>query len=278
MVMSRGSESLRARVAGLAIATALLAAAPAGAQVLPGLVQPGEPDRIGLPDLAGLQGSADWQEPGTTPVLFGNQRAPNEDAGTKKPGERLRFGPVLGAGFPNVISVGATLKINQYVGAGVNWGMIPEMGAPGIESTTLTYREYDVYGRVYPFGDALFAGLGVGYEEISTATAQTLQLRSSAGSASLNVSGEASVKSLILIPQIGIFHTFESGFSLGSEVGVQLPISASDVTLTEDPAPTAAQRAAIPALGQTEDKVVNTLRSYSKTPIPTIGFRVGWLL
>ena len=98
-------------------------------------------------------------------------------------------------------------------------------------------REYDVYARVYPFGGAFFLGTGIGYEAVQGTLATTVDLTPyqqglPAGLLpnSVDYASQGSVKTLVLTPQIGLFHTFGSGFSLGFDVGLQVPIAPSQVT------------------------------------------------
>jgi hypothetical protein len=97
---------------------------------------------------------------------------------------------------------------------------------------------------------------------------------------------QGSVKTLVLAPQIGLFHTFASGFSLGFDVGLQIPIAPSEVTfnsqvnLLTDPQIPAATRQQLTDqyVTPTDNQVRSTLQTIGRTLLPTFNMRIGWLL
>src|ERR1017187_4093418 len=134
----------------------------------------------------------------------------------------FQIGPVVGTGLPSLINFGIAIKLTRYVGAGINIGIIPTLKISYYGQATLAYQEYDVYARVYPFGGAFFLGTGIGYETVQGTLATTVDLTAyqqglPAGLLpnSVDYASQGSVKTLVLTPQIGLFHTFGSGSSLG---------------------------------------------------------------
>lgn len=195
----------------------------------------------------------------------------------------LRIGPLFGAGLPSVLSIGGTLKITDHFGAGANFGMIPTIRLSVYGEATLTYREYDVYARWYPLGGPVFANVGVGYAIIRGTLTRDYDLSSYQAfapglPASMEVTSEASVRTMVLTPQLGLLHTFEVGFSVGVDIGAQVPIKPSDVELTTN-VPHGVPPEVVDAFIAPNDVVVrDTLERVGRTILPTINVRIGWLL
>jgi hypothetical protein len=90
----------------------------------------------------------------------------------------------------------------------------------------------------------------------------------------------------VLTPQVGLFHTYRCGFSLGFDVGLQVPIAPSQVTfksqvnLLTDPQIPAATRQQLKDqyVTPTDNQVRGTLETIGRTIIPTFTVRIGWLL
>ena len=205
----------------------------------------------------------------------------------------FQIGPVVGAGLPSLLNFGVAVKLTRYVGAGINIGIIPTLKISYYGQATLAYQEYDVYARVYPFGGAVFLGTGIGYEAVQGTLVTTVDLTSyqqglPAGLLpnSVDYASQGSVKTLVLTPQIGIFHTFGSGFSWGFDVGLQVPIAPSQVTLKSqvtlpaDPQiPEATRQQLINQyVKPTDDQVRGTLETIGRTITPTFNVRIGWLI
>jgi len=195
----------------------------------------------------------------------------------------FRIGPVVGVGLPNLLSFGGTLKLTRYFGAGVNIGLIPEAHIAYYGEATLAYQEYDAYGRIYPFGGGFFIGAGVGYARARGTLEKRFDTSAYASQfpalpASVVTRSEGSVQTLVLTPQLGYFHVFGSGFAAGIDFGAQIPLAPSDIefeTRVSDaiPAPLVEQY-----VGPNDARVRDTLETIGRTPLPTINFKVGWLL
>lgn len=200
----------------------------------------------------------------------------------------FRIGFLIGGGLPDLLSLGGAIKLTRYLGAGINVGLIPTVKISYYGDATLSFQEYDAYGRIYPFGGALFLGAGVGYATVRGTLATHFDLTTyrkmfpaqvqASIPPSLDVSSQASVRTLVLTPQLGLLHTFGSGFSIGANVGAQLPIAPSQVDFsTQVPA-------ALPAqvrqqyVDPNDAKVRSSLDKVGRTPIPTFNIKVGFLL
>lgn len=199
----------------------------------------------------------------------------------------LRFGPVVGVGLPSVLAFGGMVKLTRYLGGGINIGMIPTIKVSYYGEATVSYQHYEIYGRLFPFGGSFFLGAGAGYATIK-GSLKTTQDLSSLGipippevGNPLTIESEGSVRTMMLSPTIGFFHTFGSGFSIGIEGGAQVPIAPSEVTLNTT-IPSVSNPAAQPYINdyfnKNDKQVRDQLEKMGQTILPTFGIKIGWLL
>jgi len=199
----------------------------------------------------------------------------------------FRIGVLVGTGLPEVLNFGAQLKLTRYFGAGVNVGLIPTVRINYYGEASQKYQEYDAYGHIYPFGGSFFLGAGVGYAQIDGTLVTRFNLAdipqaAQAGlSGSVSATSDASVRTLVLTPQLGFLKIFEVGFAIGFDVGAQIPIAPSEVRFSTV-APTipgvAADTIQTKYINPNDEKVRSTLNTLGRTPLPTFNFKIGWFL
>jgi hypothetical protein len=199
---------------------------------------------------------------------------------------------VVGVGLPNLFSLGGLLKLTDYLGAGVNFGLIPSVRISFYGQATVSYNEYDVYGRIFPFGGGFFIGAGVGYATVEGTLKKTFDTSSFAGllPSGISIPGQVtyeskgSVETMVLTPQIGYFYTTRIGFSIGIDFGAQIPIAPSDISYdSRAPLPPGTPQAVVDQvqsqyIDAIDRDVGDTLRTVGKTPLPTVNLRIGWLI
>ena len=94
---------------------------------------------------------------------------------------------------------------------------------------------------------------------------------------------EATMQTLVLTPELGYFYTWKSGFTLGVETGLQIPIAPSEIHFKStvnypDSWPQEIQALADEQfIEPTDAKVEETLEKVGQTILPTIGIKIGWL-
>lgn len=185
----------------------------------------------------------------------------------------VRFGPVIGTGLPNVLNYGVTAKLWGYVGLGLNWGQTPEMQFSFYGDATVRYREFDGYARVYPFRGGFFVGVGAGHHRVDGSIVNSVQVPAPTGTLDYGYSSTGSVRSTIVTPQLGYFRNFAFGLALGIDIGAQIPIKSSDITLES----TLSSQVPPMLAAQAEKPVRDTLGTIGRTPLPSVNLRIGWL-
>ena len=124
--------------------------------------------------------------------------------------EHVRFGAIGGVGFPHPIAVEALVKIERVVSIGAEYGFSPDVTISGVTGS-LWSASGDA--RVFPLRGPLFVGLRVGMQHLGMSSAEYAQ--------SMNVD------TWFMNPRVGFLWTWRSGFSLGFDAGVQVPLTSS---------------------------------------------------
>lgn len=125
------------------------------------------------------------------------------------------------------------------------------LSAASVQGGSLSSWAAEVGLMVFPFGGSFFLGAAGGHLSLA-ASAPT-----KAGQVSFDIS------SLYLTPHLGWLSTWDSGFSIGFDVGAQLPISASVTTTGPDKAAANAD---------------SLVRALATLPLPTVSLKLGWML
>jgi hypothetical protein len=195
----------------------------------------------------------------------------------------FRIGPVLSFGLPSLLGFGGMLKLTRYFGAGVNVGLIPQMTFKYYGEAKVSYQEYTAYGHVHPFGEGFFLGAQIGYARVRGSYATTVDLRAYSAAypglpASLSYTSRATVQTLVLTPEIGYFHIFDSGFALGLDAGLQVPIAPSEISFERGAVSGLPPQISNQALTPYDQKVRATLEKVGRTILPAVHLRAGFLL
>jgi hypothetical protein len=225
------------------------------------------------------------------------QQAPGYSGGSsssdddKDSVDQFKIGPVAGVGIPSVVSVGGTLKLTRFLGAGANIGIIPKVKLSYYGDATLSYQHYDIYGRLYPFGGGFFLSGGAGYATVDGTLSSTKTVAAQGFSGTVNYDSKGSVRTLMLTALIGYFYTTSIGFSFGVDAGAQIPIAPSKVSYASSykvttsvagplgsVAQAEAEKQAAPIVTKTDQSVRDTLEKIGRSTLPTINLRIGWIL
>ena len=204
-------------------------------------------------------------------LLLGSARAaanerpaadrPSESQRKKEDADAWRLGPVVSLGFPRPFAIEGLLKIDKVVGLGLEYSFLPKTT---ISDISTRFDAIALDANWYPFKGGFFIGARAGRQWLS-------------GSATLRVQNvgsfteSADASTWFLNPRIGYLHTWSSGFTLGFDAGIQLPIGA-----------TYERSGPATAAGLSDASVDNSLRQVAKTlgndVTPTFDLvRIGFL-
>ena len=235
----------------------------------------------------------DNSDPASATATSDSNEPPKPEAKEEDSSDIIRLGPVVGVGLPGLFSFGGLLKLTSYLGGGVNVSLIPSTKVSFYGEATLSYQEYDVYGRIFPFGGGFFMGGGVGYATVKGSMKNTFDTSTYAAQAavagvslpgSMSYDSQGSVRTMVVTPQIGYFYTTSIGFSIGLDLGAQVPVAPSEIKFNSKFALPAGTPAIVASQIQStyvaplDKKVEDTLQTIGRAPLPTINLRVGWLI
>src|SRR6188768_3416274 len=218
------------------------ATAPPPAEVAPPAASPGSSAAFAPLAGAGAGAAKSQQQPAATKPPPSARPAPAPpspaatevsdaapNAGANDNGGGLlgpfRIGALVGTGLPEIVSFGGQIKLTRFFGAGVDIGIIPTVRIKYYGEAAQSYQEYDVYGHIYPFGGSFFLGAGVGYAQIDG----TLVNHFKYSGYTIDVTSDATVRTMVLTPQLGFLKIFDVGFAFGFDIGAQIPIAPSQV-------------------------------------------------
>jgi len=185
---------------------------------------------------------------------------PNDGTGEEKEWEdpdHVRVGALLGLGFPRPMALEGMVKIERTLGLGFEAGMMPPLKIGAFEGSF-----WGVAGdlRVFPFQGAFFIGLRAGYQRMKATATATLPIVGS-------LTESAVAETWFVNPRMGFLWTFRSGFTVGLDVGVQVPIKKSFVDTLPDGTPT-----------DVRSSMEDVAKTFGHAVIPTVDLlRVGFL-
>jgi hypothetical protein len=194
-------------------------------------------------------------------MAFAEQRdevAPSGYGKTEGVAGSFLFGPKLtGGGLPLPLRFGIETKFQNLVGLSFDYGLFPTLS---ISDVKLGANGWTVAAKLYPFRESFFLGVGMGR--------QTLEASRSEDIAGSMTRVEASMDSTLLVPQIGWRWVWDSGLWLGTEIGVQIPISNSGRVTTNGSAAVQMD----PSYAELEDDVESIIDKIGDLPLPQMAF------
>lgn len=226
------------------------------------------------------------QRPAQSPDAGKVQEEPEGKSETDGIFGPFRIGPVVGVGLPALLSFGGMMKLTPYFAAGLDIGIVPEVHFVYYGDATVSYQQADLYAHIHPFGGGFFLGAAVGYANVRGTYEDEFDVSAYASQfppgfdtrATLPYTSEATVQTLVLIPQLGYFHTFKSGFSFGVDAGLQIPIAPSEISFESRVDSDIPDAVVERYMQPTDERVRETLERVGRTVLPTFNIRMGWLL
>jgi len=160
--------------------------------------------------------ASDLAEPPSAPTPARERdQATHESPSTRD--DAWRLGVLGGIGFPRPLTIEAMLKVKRVLALGAEGGFLPTLSVSGVDTSVWSLAG-DV--RVFPFQGAFFVGVRVGYQHLGAST--TVNVPSV-----VSASESVSLDSVYVNPRLGFLWTLRSGFTIGIDAGVQVPLSTS---------------------------------------------------
>ena len=170
----------------------------------------------------------------------------------------FRVGFLVGlVGVPHPLGIEALARVHELFGLGFGVGVLPAplgsaaLGLAGINDGSLNSLAFEGEVRLFPFRGAFWLGGALGHMGLS------------ATGKSHGQPVAVDVSTLYAAPRLGWLGTWQSGFLLGLDLGVQLPLSTDVVVATASPSQT---------------QLESFARALAGLPLPTLSVRLGWML
>jgi hypothetical protein len=129
----------------------------------------------------------------------------------------LRIGALVGAGFPRPLAVEGTVKLGDLLLVGAEYAVLPTVT---IASVRTTFWSLAADARVFPLRGAFFVGVRAGRQVANAST----NLAIAPYGSSYEMVG---LDSWFVNPRVGFLWTMASGFTVGFEAGVQIPVAST---------------------------------------------------
>ena len=171
---------------------------------------------------------------------------------TKPKKEHFRIGAFGGVGFPRPLSIEGMVRIEKVIGLGVEYSVLPKQNIFGADAT---FWAVAADMRVFPLKNGFFIGVALGHQHVGAVTSTT-------PIGPVGITAET----WFLNPRIGYLSTFDYGFTLGIDAGLQIPLSAKFASN-------------LPAQFPGTRDVTDVAHFFGKSVIPTVNLlRIGFML
>lgn len=189
------------------------------------------------------------------PKAIANESPPAVAAAASK--RPVRIGVQLGMlSLPRPADGEVLVRFYDLVGLGVRYSFLPRalsnalLEAASVHSASVDFSALEVELRLFPFQGAFFISGAAGKQSFG------------ATDSNANATLALAIDSTYFAPRLGWLATWESGFALGFDLGIQVPLSVGIVT--------SGDRRVAPRLDEVAHQVANYL-------LPTLGLRAGWM-
>lgn len=137
----------------------------------------------------------------------------------------VRLVPTVGLGAPDGMRFGVFAKWKGLLAAGGAFSMVPETTIPGLDAQVQRVSG-EAFARVHPFRGAFFLGVAGGYAQ----TKGTMSEDRMAFRQVQRVETRGYANAIYVAPHLGFQWILPMGMTIGFDVGVEVPIAASEPT------------------------------------------------
>ena len=179
----------------------------------------------------------------------------------------VRAGPTVGVGAPDGVRLGAFAKWRGLLAGGVALSLLPNTKVTGLDAT-VTRVSGEAFARMHPLRGALFLGIAGGVAQTKGTTAGQI----TAFNQVQGVESHAYAQTIYLAPQVGFQWMLPKGFTLGFDVGVEVPLFARAPTFD------AAKYGLVTPI-EGKGKAADAARYVATNPLPVLHFlEIGCVL
>jgi hypothetical protein len=200
---------------------------------------------------------------------------PQNSLAGENPPENLLVGATFALSNPHVINLGLESVFYEKFGASLNYGNITET----MKNVAINVKHVDFRMRWFPWKSSFFAGLALGRHWIKGDLHRVATIPSSGQQVAIH--GNISASASYFAPQIGWFATWESGFTLGADVGCLFPNSQKSnftSSINNPPAGTEAEINATKEYSNMKSELESISKSFLGKPKFMITImRFGWM-
>lgn len=191
-----------------------------------------------------------------------------------KPGELL-VGASASLAFPHVINLAIESMVFQKFGFSINYGSINR----NLNGVDASIKHTDIRFRWFPWNTSFFAGLGFGHHEVSGELRR--EIKEPTSKKSITTTGKLAASANFALPHIGWFAVWDSGLSVGFDLGYLIPFGAKSkftATFSNPPEGTDAALRSTPEFSTMKSDLEDTAEAYASKPLPYVTLvRIGWL-
>lgn len=198
-------------------------------------------------------------------------------------GSSRKYGGNVSLNFPHPIFVEAAYRPIPMVSLGLGAGGLALNNLKfGNTPISLSMLALDFKGRWHPFQGSFFLGLGLGYQRMSGKMTDTIPVQANGQTTNVLTTVALGVNSPYLTPQLGWFWVWSGGFTLGFDLGIQVPFvpqTSLDITTDNTNANIGiAQIQATTQYRELEAKVQDAGNKIGRQSLPMVtAIRIGWM-
>ena len=192
-----------------------------------------------------------------------------------------KIGPTVSLSFPYLLSTSIDAILSKAFSFGVGYGQtgVSKDLGKSLGEVKAQVHEWDVRVRYHPFLGDFFVGLSSGVMNVKFEAQKKTSATANDQTISGLVDSKSEIKARFINPHMGWLSCEDSGFTIGFEFGLHIPLKASSSFSAEARDPNLdSELKQSPEFKEQKDDLDSLVKKFEKTPIPYINFlRIGWL-
>lgn len=157
-----------------------------------------------------------------TPIVEPVIDSPQDEHEVKGLFGSFRIGPTVTVGFPHPMNYGLDLQLSKNLSFNFSTGKFERDFS---DKVNVQIANWDLRARWHPFSGSFFIGAAYGQQELSLRAEEAIKLKVQGFETAVPTTIQVDLKTNYLSPHLGWFAVWDSGFTLGFEIGAQVPMS-----------------------------------------------------